>query len=74
MQRRTIFPALVVAVGFALATGTMANAGTPGSGPHYNLNIIGFSNCTMTADGVYPNCFKGNDQPGGHVEVLSIGV
>jgi hypothetical protein len=68
MQRRAVFTtALAVAMGFALGTATTANARTLGSGPHYNLNIIGFSHCTMTADGVYPDCFKGNDQPGGHV-------
>jgi len=37
------------------------------SGPHFNLNIIGFSNCTMSTDGDYPDCFKGQTGPGGHV-------
>ena len=64
MQRRVGFSAAVaVAMGFALGTATAANARTPGSGPHYNLNIIGFSHCTMTADGVYPECFKGMTSP-----------
>ena len=68
MQRRVVFTAAVaVAMGFALGTVTVANARTLGSGPHYNLNIIGFSHCTMTADGVYPDCFKGNAGPSGHV-------
>lgn len=39
----------------------------PQSGPHYNLNVIGFSRCTMTTDGVYPDCFNGSAGPGGHV-------
>lgn len=42
------------------------------SGPHFNLNIIGFSNCTMTTDGVYPDCFKGQTGPGGHVIFVPI--
>jgi hypothetical protein len=68
MEKRAVFTILVpVATVLALGTVTNVDARTPGSGPHYNLNIVGFANCTMTADGVYPDCFKGNDQPGGHV-------
>jgi hypothetical protein len=55
---------------FALAVWSVTSASAvqpPQSGPHYNLNIIGFSNCTMTADGAYPDCFNGNAGPGGHV-------
>ena len=37
------------------------------SGPHFNLNIVGFANCTMTTAGDYPDCFKGQQGPGGHV-------
>src|SRR5437773_4180929 len=52
----------------ALWAATTASAvQPPQSGPHYNLNIIGFSSCTMTADGVYPDCFNGDAGPGGHV-------
>lgn len=42
------------------------------SGPHFNLNIIGFANCTMTTDGVYPDCFNGQQGPGGHVIFVPI--
>jgi hypothetical protein len=53
---------------FFLGITTIANAGQPDqSGPHYNLNIIGFANCKMQADGVYPDCFNGQPGPGGHV-------
>lgn len=53
---------------FFLGITTIANAGQPDqSGPHYNLNIIGFANCKMVADGVYPDCFNGQPGPGGHV-------
>lgn len=55
-----------VVIGIALASPAFAEQ-PPQSGPHYNLNIVGFANCTMTTDGVYPDCFKGNDGPGGHV-------
>lgn len=64
MKRLTIFLAVVFAV--ALAAPAFA-AQPPQSGPHFNLNVIGFANCTMTTDGVYPDCFKGNQGPGGHV-------
>ena len=68
MQRRLRFTiALTMATVSTLAMATAASARTLGSGPHFNLNIIGFSNCTMTVDGVYPDCFKGTDRPGGHV-------
>jgi hypothetical protein len=66
MQRRAVFTiAVATAMLFALGTATTAHARTPGSGPHYNLNIIGFSNCTMTADGVYPDCFTELSREGG---------
>jgi type 1 fimbria pilin len=64
MKRPITFLAIVVAV--ALAAPVFA-AQPDSSGPHFNLNIIGFANCTMTTDGVYPDCFKGNTGPGGHV-------
>ncbi len=60
----TLFAILLFSLGIA----TIANADQPGgTGKHFELNVIGFANCTMTTDGVYPDCFKGNDQPGGHV-------
>jgi hypothetical protein len=63
MKRLTITLAIV-----AVALAAPALAAQPdSSGPHFNLNVIGFSNCTMTADGVYPDCFNGNAGPGGHV-------
>ena len=64
MKRLAICLAIVFAVALAAPT---FGAQPPQSGPHYNLNIIGFSNCTMTTDGVYPDCFKGQTGPGGHV-------
>ncbi|HEX9285872.1 MAG TPA: hypothetical protein VF999_01270, partial [Thermoanaerobaculia bacterium] len=66
MRRFTL--SLAVIAGLVLGAATTANAAQPpSSGPHYNLNVIGFSNCTMTTDGVYPDCFNGQDGPGGHV-------
>ena len=64
MKRLAICLAIVFAVALAAPT---FGAQPPQSGPHYNLNIIGFSNCTMTTDGVYPDCFKGQPGPGGNV-------
>ena len=66
MKRLAICLAIVFAV--ALAAPTFGDQ-PPSSGPHYNLNIIGFENCTMDPEtpGVYPDCFKGQDGPGGHV-------
>jgi hypothetical protein len=54
-----VFVALLAAPVFAVQPDS--------SGPHFNLNIIGFANCTMTTDGVYPDCFNGNTGPGGKV-------
>jgi hypothetical protein len=67
MKRFAIF--LAVIVGVVLAVGTASASQPASSGPHFNLNIIGFENCTMDPDtpGVYPDCFKGQDGPGGHV-------
>jgi len=64
MKRLTVFLAIVFVIAFAASASA---AQPPSSGPHYNLNVIGFSNCTMTTDGVYPDCFKGNPGPGGNV-------
>lgn len=64
MKRLITILGIVLAV--ALASPAFAEQ-PPQSGPHYNLNIIGFANCTMTTDGVYPDCFKGTPGPGGHV-------
>lgn len=62
-----------VAMVFAIGTATTANAvQPPSSGPHYNLNVIGFSNCTMTSDTSYPDCFNGSPPPGGHVIFVPI--
>ncbi len=69
MEKRVVF-VVVVAVAMVLAVGLVTTANAvqpPQSGPHYNLNIIGFANCTMTTDGVYPNCFNGQTGPGGNV-------
>ena len=65
MKRLTIFLVIVFAV--ALAAPVSALPQPPSSGPHFNLNIIGFANCTMTTDGVYPDCFNGQSGPSGHV-------
>lgn len=69
MKKETRFAILwTVAMVLSLGIATIANAGQPDqSGKHYNLNIIGFANCTMQADGVYPDCFNGQPGPGGHV-------
>jgi hypothetical protein len=66
MKRLTICCAVFVAI--ALAAPAFA-AQPASSGPHYNLNIIGFENCTMGPDDTadYPDCFKGQSGPGGHV-------
>lgn len=69
MKRSVTFLAIVVAV--ALAAPVFA-VQPPSSGPHYNLNVIGFANCTMTTDGVYPDCFNGSPGPGGNVIFVPI--
>ncbi len=52
---------LALAVVFLLVTVLPAQEPIKLSGSHYNLNIIGFAQCKMAADGpVYPDCFKGN--------------
>jgi hypothetical protein len=69
MKNRAVFP-ILVAVAMVLGVGIAATvyAEQPDqSGPHYNLNIIGFANCTMDTAGEYPDCFKGQAGPGGHV-------
>ena len=58
---------ILAAVSILLAAAAFAVPQPPQSGPHFNLNVIGFSNCTMTTSGVYPDCFNGNAGPGGHV-------
>ena len=65
MKRLTVL--FVVFIAFVFAASVLAVPQPPSSGPHFNLNVIGFSNCTMTTDGVYPDCFKGNPGPGGNV-------
>ena len=70
-QTRSAVVAVTIAstMVFTLAVATTANAVQPGgTGPHYELKIGGFANCTMTQDGPnYPDCFRGNSGPGGHV-------
>lgn len=56
----------IVAVVMICAFG-IAGTASAGPGQHFELNVIGLAQCTMTEDGVYPDCFKGNDRPGGHV-------
>jgi len=63
---------LAIVLGIALAAPTFAAPQPPQSGPHFNLNIMGFANCTMTTDGVYPDCFNGNAGPNGHVIFVPI--
>lgn len=63
---RSAIVAVVMVCAFGVV-GTVEGAPSNGAGKHFTLNVIGFANCTMTTDGVYPDCFKGNDQPGGHV-------
>jgi len=58
---------LILIAACALLAAPVFAVQPPSSGPHFNLNIIGFANCTMTTDGVYPDCFNGNTGPGGHV-------
>jgi hypothetical protein len=58
MKRNICIFALAVILSFALAS--MAAAGSlPKIGDHYNLNIIGFAQCTKNSD-TDPDCFKGN--------------
>jgi len=67
MKKRTVVLALAVVstLGMALPVSAVQPGGT---GPHYELKIGGFANCTMTAsDGTYPDCFNGQTGPGGHV-------
>lgn len=64
MKRSMIFLAVVFV---ALLAAPVFAVQPDSSGPHFNLNIIGFANCTMTTDGVYPDCFNGNTGPGGKV-------
>lgn len=67
MKKRTVF-AMLLAIAMVFGVERIASAAQPDhSGPHYNLNIIGFANCKMQADGVYPDCFNGQPGPGGHV-------
>lgn len=63
MKKLTI---LVAAAFFGACFAGPALADKPGPEPGsklvYNLNVIGFANCVMdpeSADGVYPECFKG---------------
>ena len=69
MKPVTLVPAFVV--GVTLAASAFADQ-PPQAGPHYNLNVIGFNKCTMTADGVYPDCFNGQGGPGGNVIFVPI--
>jgi len=50
--------AAMVAVLFVISITVAAPPEIKLSGPHYNLNIIGFSKCTKTTTD--PDCFKGN--------------
>jgi hypothetical protein len=63
---------LAVIAGLMLAVSTANAVQPPSSGPHYNLNVIGFAKCTMTTDGVYPDCFNGQTGPGGNVIFVPI--
>ena len=64
MLKRGVWSAGVTFVACVLGFVAPASAGP---GRHFELNVIGFAQCTMTNDGDYPDCFKGNDKPGGHV-------
>jgi len=74
MEKRAVFAVLMaVAMVFAVGLATTANAvPEDGAGPHYNLNIAAFANCEMEGPGDYPDCFKGNTGPGGHVIFIPI--
>ncbi|HXZ44737.1 MAG TPA: hypothetical protein VEH53_07885, partial [archaeon] len=70
MEKRAVLAVLVaISVMSIIGIAATANAVQPGgTGPHYELKIGGFANCTLTQDGPnYPDCFKGNPGPGGHV-------
>jgi len=72
MKNRAMLAILVaVAMVCSLGIAATANAVQPGgTGTHYELKIIGFANCTMdptAPEGTYPDCFKGQAGPGGHV-------
>ena len=63
MLKRGVWSAAVTFVACVL----FVAPASAGPGRHFELNVIGFAQCKMTNDGVYPDCFKGNDRPGGHV-------
>ncbi len=50
---------LLMAGTMSLLFSTLALAASPASGKHFNLNIIGFAQCTNN-DATNPDCFKGN--------------
>jgi len=52
-------PALLAIMTVSLVICGIANAGSPATGKHFNLNIIGFAQCTK-GDATNPDCFKGN--------------
>jgi hypothetical protein len=58
MKKLTLI-ALVSMVTVAFSLGGAAFAGSDMNGQHYNLNIIGFAQCTKTTE-ADPDCFKGN--------------
>jgi hypothetical protein len=67
MKRLMVF--LIIVFALAVALPASAAPQPDQSGKHFNLNIIGFENCTMGPNDTqdYPDCFKGQDGPGGHV-------
>jgi len=50
---------LMAIVTISLAISSIAVAGSPATGKHFNLNIIGFAQCTKNS-ATDPDCFKGN--------------
>jgi hypothetical protein len=72
-MRRSATVLVLLPAAVALLTVPKADARSPGSGPHYELNIAAFANCTMTQDGPdYPDCFNGNSGPGGNVIFIPV--
>ena len=57
MKKHILFLTLVIVMLFAASSFVIA--APPATGKHFNLNIIGFAQCTKNSE-TDPDCFKGN--------------
>lgn len=57
MKKHILFLTLVIVMLFAASS--LVIAAPPSTGKHFNLNIIGFAQCTKNNE-TNPDCFKGN--------------